>query len=129
MRCCTLLINTSYYNSVISHTCMHSYVLPHTHKHLLVHTNTHTPLRTHTHTLICVPQFWDRSTLQQLKVLKGHKKTVYCLQINKEVIISGSWDHTVKLVHPLPLSTRCTGLFYTLTICINVMRADMTPCS
>ena len=56
---------------------------------------------THTYT----PQIWDRSTLQLWTVLEGHTGAVFCLQYNEKVVISGSWDQTVKLVNTLPLST------------------------
>ena len=61
----------------------------------------------HTHALTHIPQIWDRSTLslQLLKVLKGHNYAVLCLQYNEEVVISGSYDHKIKLVHQLPLCT------------------------
>ena len=66
---------------------------------LLINTPTH---------LTRTPQIWDRSTLRVLKVLKGHKSAVRCLQYDEKVVISGSSDHTVKLVHTLFLSACCT---------------------
>ena len=71
------------------HIHMYTYTCIQQHAHTLSHTNT---------------QIWDRSTLQLSKVLEGHKGFVSCLQYNEEVVISGSGDHTVKLVHLLALS-------------------------
>ena len=73
------------------------------------------------------PQIWDRSTLQVLKVLKGHKNAVRCLQYDEKVVISGSYDHTIKLVHPLSLSTCCTSLTYRYTVSIHI-DAELTAC-
>ena len=66
--------------------------------------------QTHPHTFTCTPQIWDKSTLQLLKVLEGHKSVVRCLQFDRKVVISGSYDYTVKLVHLPSLSACCTSL-------------------
>ena len=64
-----------------------------------------TVAHTLSHIYMYTPQIWDRNTLQLLKVLEGHKSKVLCLQYNEEVVISGSADGAVKLVHIQPLST------------------------
>ena len=51
-----------------------------------------------------------------------------CLQYDKKVVISGSYDRTVKLVHPLSLSTCCTSLTYRYTVSIHI-DAELTTCS
>ena len=92
----------------------------------------------HAHyTVTYTPQIWDRSTLQLLTVLEGHNKGVNCLQYNDEVIMSGSDDHTVKLVHPCTASSSlhdvlayviivtCRGYVYH----VHNVYADMTTCS
>ena len=85
---------------------------------LLINTPTH---------LTRTPQIWDRSTLQVLKVLKGHKSIVRCLQYDEKVVISGSSDHTVKLVHSLSL---CTSLTYRYTVSIQChIDTELTTCS
>ena len=85
---------------------------------LLINTPTH---------LTRTPQIWDRSTLQVLKVLKGHKDTVRCLQYDEKVVISGSHDHTIKLVHTLSLCTCCISLTYRYTVSIHI-DAELTTC-
>ena len=50
-------------------------------------------------------------------MLKGHRDVVLCLQYNEEVIISGSHDYTVKLVHP-SLSVHVHVLAYVISLMI-----------
>ncbi|CAI7996849.1 Probable E3 ubiquitin ligase complex SCF subunit sconB, partial [Geodia barretti] len=40
---------------------------------------------------------WSLSTGNRLLTLKSHTDGVTCLQFNDEVIVSGSYDKTVKL--------------------------------
>ena len=42
-------------------------------------------------------QVWSVTTGERLLTLKSHTDGVTCLQFNDEVIVSGSYDKTVKL--------------------------------
>ena len=105
--CCFRLLDCAnhcnYFACLPSHVCTHTYLHIHIHAHAHAHAHAlHTLSLSYSY---YIPQIWDRSTLQVLKVLKGHKNWVQCLQYNEQVVISGSRDHTVKLVHPVALST------------------------
>ncbi len=41
-------------------------------------------------------KFWDRSTLECTRVLRGHSGSVLCLQYDDKVLITGSSDSTVS---------------------------------
>ncbi len=43
------------------------------------------------------PQVWSVHTGNRLLTLKSHTDGVTCLQFNDKVIVSGSYDRTVKL--------------------------------
>ena len=53
-------------------------------------------------------------------MLKGHQNVVRCLQYDEKVVISGSSDHTVKLVHSLSLSACCTSSMYRYAVSIHI---------
>lgn len=46
--------------------------------------------------IVCL-QVWDRETLRRLVTLRNHTDGVTCLAFNDHVIVSGSYDKTVKL--------------------------------
>ena len=75
------------------HTCLYTYTC------MYKHTNTHTHKHTHTHTYIHT-QIWEKDTLKLLKILMGHKDSVRCLQFTGDLLLSGTWDNSVKLVQP-----------------------------
>ena len=71
----------------------HANILTHTYTHMpCTHTHTHT----HTYTLTTQIQMWETATLQSMKILEGHKEAVTTLQYDSKVLITGSYDHTVR---------------------------------
>ena len=82
-----------------AYTHMHIDTFTHIHTCTITQTHTHTNTHTHTHTYIHT-QIWDKDTLKLLKILTGHKKPVECLQFTGDILVSGTWDNSVKLVQP-----------------------------
>ena len=78
-----------------THTQTHTHIHTNTHTqtHTHIHTNTHTHTHTHTHTQHHIMLYF------LCRHLQVHKGPVWTAQIKKEVLISGSHDHSVGITH------------------------------
>ena len=86
-----------YMQHMHTHTCILTHLRTYIHVHIHTFLYTYTHIYKHTHTYIHT-QIWDKDTLKLLKTLTGHKGLVGCLQFTGDILVSGSYDNSAKLV-------------------------------
>jgi F-box/WD-40 domain protein 7 len=74
----------------------------------------------------CFFSVWNIRTGERLHMLSGHTAAVRCVCYNGKYVVSGAYDHTIRVW--LPDQERCvhtleghTNRVYSLVVCIEVL--------